>query len=116
MQSAGVMAQMQTPLNLRRFWERLLDSYEVTDKATYFMPPAQPQGAPPALPQGSQTPGTPPQGQTILDQMTQNGSQAPGITNESLAAGATAPSSPVSMAPAAPMQRSLALTGAGRSA
>lgn len=114
MQSGAVMAQSGAPLNLRRFWEKLLDSYNITDKATYFSEPSaaptpgQPPGA--AAPPGT-PPGTPAQGA--------NGgapSGAPsGITNEALAAGPTSPSSPVSMSAAAPMQRALARTGAGRS-
>jgi hypothetical protein len=36
MQSAAIMAQSGSPLALRRFWERLLDSYGIVDKATFF--------------------------------------------------------------------------------
>jgi hypothetical protein len=107
MQSAAIMAQSGDPLNLRRFWEKLLDSYGVVDKTTFF---ADKQVAPP-----SATPGTPEQAQTTQDNM--NGSQSTGgVTNESLAAGPSSPSTPVSMSPGAPMQRALARVGAGRSA
>jgi hypothetical protein len=106
MQSAAIMAQTRQPLNLRRFWERLLDSYGIVDKATFFSDQAQ---------QGQGGMGTPPQQENI--QQNANGSlDAGGITNDSLAAGPSAPSSPVSMSPSAPMQRSLARNGAGRSA
>lgn len=108
-QSAGVMGQTGDPLNLRRFWEKHLDSYGITDKATYFMQkPAQGQ----QQPQGGM--GTPQQADTAQ----QNASgqlDTGGITNSSLAAGPTAPSSPVSMSAAAPMQQALAKNGAGRS-
>jgi hypothetical protein len=105
-QAAEVMSANGTPLNLRRFWERLLDSYGITDKATYF------SETPGAAAGGM---GTPPEADEILQQL-QNGSMpAGGITNEALAAGPSSPSSPVSMSPAAPMQQSLARSGAGRS-
>jgi len=108
MQSAMIMAQSGSPLNLRRFWEKLLDAYDIPDKATYFMP-SQPPGQPAA------TPGSPPNAQTLQQGQTATVS-APGITNAGLAAGPTAPSNSNSMSPSAPMQRSLALVGAGRSA
>jgi hypothetical protein len=108
MQSAEIMQAMGAPLNLRRFWERLLDSYSISDKATYFAD---------AAPGGMPGMGTPPGAEEIMKQMTGNGSMpAGGITNEALAAGPNAPSSAVSMSPEAPMQRSLARVGAGRSA
>jgi hypothetical protein len=118
LQGAGMSAQFGVQLNMRRFWERLLDSYGIADKATYFMsPPGQPQPGQAALPPGapSAAPGTPPAASSILDQMTNGSVPAGGITNESLAAGPSSPSSPVSMSPSAPMQQSLARVGAGRS-
>jgi hypothetical protein len=94
-------------LDHRRFWERLLDSYGITDKATYFVEGAESAvGAPSA---------TPPGAEEIMAQM-QGGNGNGGITNEALAAGMTAPSSSVSMSGEKPMQQSLARTGAGRSA
>jgi hypothetical protein len=111
LQGAGVSAQMGVKLNIRRFWELVLGAHEITDKATFFleMPAAAPDqsGAPGA--------GTPQQTEGILDKMA-GAAPGGGITNESLAAGPSSPSSPVSMSPAAPMQRSLARVGAGRSA
>jgi hypothetical protein len=119
LQGAGMSAQFGATLNIRRFWERLLDSYGIADKATYFAaPPGQgTAAAPAALPPGAQNgaPGTPPQASSILDQMTNGSVPAGGITNEALAAGPSSPSSPVSMSPVAPMQQSLARVGAGRS-
>jgi hypothetical protein len=109
MQAAPVMAQAQVPLNLRAFWERLLDAYEVTDKERFFG--GQPASA--AAPATGM--GTPPQAENIQDNQ-QGQLDTGGITNGSLAAGPTAPSSPVTMAPSAAMQRSLASVGAGRSA
>ena len=83
MQSSMPMAQSGAPLNLRRFWEKLLDSYGVTDKATYFAagPEAAPQGAP----------GTPPGAEGILEQLQGGSMNGGGITNEALAAGPTSP-------------------------
>jgi hypothetical protein len=111
MQSAPLMQQLGTPLNVRRFWEKHLDAYDVTDKLTFFsaQPTAQPQ-------QGAQPspPGTPPGADTLLEDLSGQLSSG-GITNPSLAAGASSPSSPVSMSGAAPMQQALAATGAGRS-
>jgi hypothetical protein len=109
-QSAQLMQAAGYPLNLRRFWERLLDSYGISDKATYFaeqgqLPPGQQQGM-----------GTPPGAEEILSQLQQGSLPAGGTTNEELAAGPSAPSSPVSMSPSAPMQQSMARVGAGRSA
>jgi len=105
MQSQPIMAQSGSPLNLRRFWEKLLDSYGVPDKATYFMAPSQ--QAPPTA-----APGTPPQAQAL-----QQGPPSPGGgTNEALAAGPTSPSAPISLSPAASQQRQLAKVGAGRAA
>ncbi len=107
MQAAPIMAQFKQPLNLRQFWERLLDSYDVADKEAFFS--GQPQTT------AANAMGTPPQAENIQD--AQNGVPPPGgITNPSLAAGPSAPSSPVTMAPSAPMQRSLSMVGAGRSA
>jgi hypothetical protein len=115
LQGAGMAAQFGVKLNIRRFWERLLkDGYGIADYESYFLDDAQqgaaPQGAPPGGP-----PGTPAGASSILDSMTNGSIPAGGITNESLAAGPTAPSSPVTMSAGAPMQQSLARNGAGRS-
>ena len=111
-QSAPVMAQSGAPLNLRRFWEKLLDSYGIQDKATYFTAPGPQQGQ--QAPQ--QAPGTPPTAEGLQGQIQQGAMQPGGGTNEALAAGPTSPSSPVSLSPAASQQRQLARVGAGRSA
>jgi len=108
MQSGLIMARAGQPLNLRRFWEKLLDAYGVVDKATYF---SEPTGQPMGLPGQQAAPPTPPGVQP-----SGNGAAPQGITNPALAAGPTSPSSSVSMSPVAPMQRALARTGAGRSA
>jgi len=108
MQSGLIMAQAGQPLNLRRFWEKLLDAYGIVDKATYF---SEPTGQPMGLPGQQAAPPTPPGVQP-----SGNGAAPQGITNPALAAGPTSPSSSVSMSPVAPMQRALARTGAGRSA
>lgn len=109
-QSAPVMAQFGAPLNLRRFWEKHLDTFDVVDKMTFF---AAPQQSPlqPGLGGGAPTP---PGAESLLEDMggSMNGG---GLTNEALAAGPTAPSSPVSVSGEAAMQRSLAANGAGRS-
>lgn len=107
MQSAPVMAQAGFPLNLRAFWERLLDAYDIPDKETFFSQPQQ-QGQPVA------PPGTSPQAGNIQDDM-QGQLEAGGNTNPALAAGPSSPSSPVSMSPSTMMQQSLARNGAGRS-
>jgi len=111
MQSAPIMAQSGTPLNLRRFWEKLLDSYDVSDKATYFVMPGEQPGQQQATP-----PGSPPTAEGLQGQMQQGALQPGGGTNEALAAGPTSPSSPVSLSPAVFGQRQMAKVGAGRSA
>ena len=111
-QSAGVMAQLGQPLNLKRFWEKHLDAYDVHDKETFFAPPQQSALQQPQPPQ--QGPGTTTPADTLQQDMTGQ-LDTGGITNESLAAGPTSPSSPVSMSPSAPAQRALAATGAGQS-
>jgi hypothetical protein len=110
MQAAAPMAQSGTPLNVRAFWEELLErGYDIRDKERFFSTPPATQSL------GRGAPGTTPQAETLADQMSGAPDQG-GITNASLAAGPSSPSSPVTMSPAAPMQRSLAATGAGRSA
>jgi hypothetical protein len=110
MQSAPIMAQSGAPLNLRRFWEKLLDSYDVSDKATYFSMPGE-QGGGQATP-----PGSPPTADGLQQNSAQGALPPGGGTNEALAAGPTSPSSPNSLSPASMMSRQLARNGAGRSA
>jgi hypothetical protein len=105
-QAAPVMQQLGVPLNLRRFWERLLDSYGISDKATFFA--EQQAGAP------GEGMGTPPGIEEILGQMQQGALPPGGQTNPALAAGPTSPSSEVSMSPASMAQQSMARAGAGR--
>lgn len=111
-QSAQLMQQLGVPLNMRRFWEKHLDAYDIVDKATFFgQPTQQPQQAADGPPEG---PPTPPGAEGILDEM--SGQPDPGgITNAALAAGPSSPSSPVTMSATAPMQQALASVGAGRS-
>ena len=80
MQSAQPMAQSGYPLNLRRFWEKTLDAYGITDKATFFAEAPAQQGE-------QQGMGTPPGAEGILDQLQQGSLPAGGVTNEALAAG-----------------------------
>lgn len=115
-QGAAVAAQMGVHLNIKRFWEKLLESYDVVDKETFFTEPPAPQ-APAEHPAHALPPG---QGQgsvagadTLLADMAPD--SGGGATNASLAAGATSPSSDISLSGGAAMQRSLANVGAGRS-
>lgn len=110
MQGAQIMAQTGNPLNLKRFWEKHLEAYDVRDTPTYFSAPPAPQGQPAAA---GGPPGTPPGAENLLEQM---GGMGPGgVTNPELAAGPTSPSSPVSMSPMAAGQQALARNGQGRS-
>lgn len=102
MQSAAQMQMMGVPLNVKAFWERLLKDHGITNTESFFMAPTQ-QGAMPGAPP------SPPNAQIP-------GGGGGGITNESLAAGPTSPSSPISMSPEAPMARAMSKNGAGRSA
>jgi hypothetical protein len=110
-QSAGVMAQLGYPLNLKRFWEKHLDAYDVHDKETFFAMPQQSALPAPAPPGGPATTAPADTQQENMNGQLDTG----GITNPALAAGPTSPSSPVTMSPSAPMQRSLAASGAGQS-
>jgi len=112
-QSAPVMAQFGAPLNLKAFWEKNLDSYDVEDKETYFMPPGTGGVGMQAGQNGNQAGGTPQQAQTIQEQM-QGGPG--GQTAPALAAGPTSPSNQLSLSPAQFGQQQLAKVGGGRSA
>jgi hypothetical protein len=109
-QSAPIMAQFGAPLNLRRFWEKHLETFDVIDKMTYFAPP-QPSPLQPGLAGGQPGAGTPPGADALMEDMGGGG----GVTNAELAAGPTAPSNDNSMSGAAAMSRALASSGAGRS-
>lgn len=109
LQGAQMSAMSGSKLNLRRFWERLLDSYDIADKATFF------DNTPQAPPGQAAPPGTPQTAQGAQEAMNGQPPQI-GQTNEALAAGPTAPSSPVSMSGGNMMQQSLARVGGGRSA
>jgi hypothetical protein len=110
MQAAPIMAQAGAPLDLRHFWEKLLDAYGEVDKNSFFKEQPAPQGVPGAAP------GTPQTAAGAQEQLTPSAPGEPGTTNPELAAGPQSPSSAVSMSPSVPMQRSLAAVGAGRSA
>lgn len=101
LQGAQVSAMMGCPLNLKAFWEAALDSYDKPDKQTYFVPKQvaamQAQNAPPP-PQQQQPPQQQPAGPG-------------GITNASLAAGPSSPSSDASMSPENAMATMLRQTG-----
>ena len=112
LQGAPIMAQFGggVNLNLKAFWEELLDAFGLVNTQKFFAAAPSPQQ--PAAAPGM---GSPPNAQSILDQMA-GGAPGGGITNPSLAAGPSAPSSPVSMSGSAAMQRTLSRVGAGRSA
>jgi hypothetical protein len=113
-QFLGPTAQTGTKLNLRRFWEKHLDAYDVTDKAAFFM---EPETAPPALTAGTDVgpgAGTPPGADAMLEDLA-GGLDPGGTTNAAAAAGPTAPSNGNSMSGAAAIQQLMAGAGAGRS-
>lgn len=112
-QFGPVSAQMGAKLNIKRFWEKHLDAFDVPDKETYFDAAAPAQIPAPTAAQPA-APGTPPGQDALLTDMAPPNPD-PGITNASLAAGPTSPSSPVTMSPAAPAQRANAMVGSGRS-
>jgi hypothetical protein len=114
-----VMAQSGAPLNLKAYMEKVLDSYNVTDKERYFLP--TPSGAPPgAVPQpGPPGPPGPPGAGGAPGQPGGPGPPGPpgmGITAPTLAAGPLSPSNAFSMSPETAMQRMMALAGAPRGA
>jgi hypothetical protein len=109
LQAAPLMVQMGVPLDLRRFWEKHLEAYDVTDKLTYF---AQPSPSP--LQAGGGAPGTPQGAESLMEDA--SGQLAiGGQTNAALAAGPTAPSNGASLSGGAAMQQALAKVGSGRS-
>lgn len=117
MQFAAPQAQLGTrPLNLDKFWEKVLDAYDEPEKMAFFKDPPPPPAAaaaPPPGPPGGDN-GTPPGADTLMADMA-GGNAAPGVTNETLAAGTTSPSSAVSISPVAAQQRTGAMVGSGRS-
>jgi hypothetical protein len=86
LQGAQISAVSGSPINLRAFWEKALDSYDVADKERYFLPKPVP-----ALTAGAPPPGAPPGGPG-QQPMLPTGPSA-GITNAGLAAGPSSPSS-----------------------
>ena len=95
---AQVAALSGTAINMQAPIEALLDAFDVTDKASYFLPAAP--GGPPTAPPGV----APPPGG--------NGSSPTvGVTNPEAAAGPLAPSNVASMSPEASMQRFMAQRG-----
>lgn len=113
-QFGGASAQMGVKLNVKKFWERHLIAFGVRDVQSYFLDDAAPSQLAPPEGAAANGAGTPPQLESLMEQM-EGGLDPGGITNPELAAGPMSPSSAVSMSPAAPMQRALAGVGAGRS-
>jgi hypothetical protein len=99
---APISTQLGAPLNLRAFWEKVLDAYDITDKERYFMPPAAAQATAAAAP--PQLTGAPPA------ESSGNGGGA-GVTNVPAAAGPMSPSNVGSMSPEVAMQRMMAMRG-----
>jgi len=93
-------------LNTRKLYERVLESYDITNTEQWFQPEPPPgQQQPPGQPGQPPGMGTPPSPEN---------QQAPqGVTNPSLAAGPQAVSNGNSMAPASMMQQSLAAQTGG---
>ncbi len=109
-QFAMPSAQMGVKLNLRKFWERHLTAFGVTNPAEYFLDPTEDAAA--AAPAGA---ASPPGAETLMDAM--SGMQGPGgITNPELAAGPTSPSNTDTIAAMGMQQQFLAGNGNGRSA
>jgi hypothetical protein len=106
-QAAPIFAQSGAPLNLKTFMEKTLDAYDVLDKETYFLHPAQPVAAP-----GQPTnPQPPPPGAGPPGQPSPPGPPGIGITNPQAAAGPMSPSNAVTSSPEAAMQRLMASQG-----
>jgi hypothetical protein len=87
-----VAAISGTPLNLRAFMEKVLDSYDIADKERYFLPPQAAAGITGAAPPGQGQP----QQQQQLPPGQGGGS---GITNVDAAAGPLSPNNTDSMSP-----------------
>ena len=103
---AQVMAMSGAPLNMKAFMEHLLDSFNITDKERYFMPPqvgAATLGGPPGVQPGQTPPGV-------------NGGGGAGVTNVPAAAGPLAPSNASSMSPEAAMARLMSQKGGAANA
>lgn len=101
-QSQGVMAASQTPLNLRAFMDDVLDAYDISDKERYYTQAPPGPGAQQGAGGGASQPG-------------QNGSPN-GVTNPALAAGPSSPSNANSMSGEQFMQRLGALRGGAANA
>ena len=108
-----IMAQSGAPLNLKAVYEKVLDSYDITDKERYFMPPQQqPQAQPPGPLPGPPGPGGPPGPPGAPSQIPgPPGAQGPaGVTSE-FANGPMSPSNVSSLSPQMMMQRFLTSNG-----
>jgi hypothetical protein len=108
-QFAGPSAQMGVKLNIQKFWEKHLTAFGVKNPQEYFL-----EAEPVAAPAEQAAPGTPPGEQSLIDALT-GGLPPGGVTNESLAAGPTSPSSPDSISPVLAASRAAASVGSGRS-
>ena len=117
-QTQPIAAQSGTPYNLKTFMEKVLDSYNITDKERYFLPkPAAPTGPPPSGPGPPGPPGQPGQpGQSIQGIQGPPGDQGPAGVTSQFAAGPSSPSNVDSMSPEAAMQRMMAMSGGANNA
>jgi hypothetical protein len=113
-----IMAQSGAPLNLKAYMEKVLDSYNITDKERYFLPTAATTPGAPGLPQPGPPgpPGAPGQnGQTgPPGPPGPGGPPGMGVTAPGLSAGPLSPSNAFSMSPETAMQRMMALAGSPR--
>lgn len=111
MPSVQIGAMTGTLLSTRKLYEQVLESFDIQNTDSWFMPPQQQGGAPgqPAAP-GQQ----PPQGMGTPPNPQQPGGQ--GVTNPSLAAGPQAVSNGNSMAPASMMTDMLSGQGGPQNA
>jgi hypothetical protein len=110
-QTAQVAAVSGAPLNLRAFMEKVLDSYDISDKERYFMPPQVAQQTM-GQPGGSQPPQMPPaQQQQLPPGAPPGGPPGSGMTNVDAATGPLSPNSPQSMSPESAMATMLRSQG-----
>jgi hypothetical protein len=95
--TAQIAAVSGAPINLKAPISAVLDAYDVSDKASYFLPAAASSGVaqPPGVPGTTAPPGGP----------------TPGLTNVEAAAGPQSPSNVNSLSPEAAMQRLMAQRG-----
>jgi hypothetical protein len=98
MQAAPVWAMAGTPLNLRAFSDKLLDSFDVDDTDEFYSAQPQPQGGGPQGPQQGGA-GAQPEGPPM------------GVTGPAATSPVTSPSNTQSLAGGVAMARSMAARG-----